>query len=217
VTSPGHVSKRRSEATCPFRERPTSRGLRLRRRVTAAIHRKLYEATTIDGLELCFEPASLEKVRKALELVREGDPLRWRRLQRYMPLLVETYGCSSYNDLLGTAFIDVARYNSWRLAGSIIHELTHAYLHGRWQVPYRGELKRRHELVCLKEELRLYRRFIAGFNCDESEGREWLASIERIHQRGVESRWWERSRWEVARRAWRAFKDREKERASGKG
>jgi len=206
----------RSGTGCPFRERPTSRGLRLRRRIVAATHRLAFGSSTLDGLQLCFEPASLEKVRAALQLVREGDPIRWNRLQRYMPLMVETYGYSSFNDFCGTAFIDVARQNSWRLAGTIIHELTHAYLHGRWQVPYREKLKERHELICLKEELRLYRRFIAAFDCDEDEGRAWLGSIERVHQRALGSRWWERSRWDFARLSWRAFRAREKERGSGR-
>ncbi len=171
----------------------------------------------MDGLQLCFEPASLVRVRESLQLVKEGDPLRWKRLQRYMPLMVETYGDSGFNGHLGAAFIDVAKHNSWRLAGVIVHELTHAYLHGRWQVPYRGELKERHELLCLKEELRLYRRFITAFDCDENEGRMWLESIERFHQRGLVSRWWERSRWDLFRRAMRALRQKEKERAAKRG
>jgi hypothetical protein len=171
----------------------------------------------MDGLQLCFEPASLAKVRKSLHLVKEADPLRWRRLRQYMPLMVETYGGSVFNDFFGAAFIDVARHDTWRLAGSIIHELTHAYLHGRWQVPSRGNLKERHELICLKEELRLYRRFITAFNCDENEGRAWLGWVEGFHQRALASRWWERSRWDVFRRSMRAFREREKERASKKG
>ena len=126
------------------------------------------------------------------------------------------YGGSVYNDFFGAGFIDLAKHKPWRLAGTIVHELTHAYLHGRWQVPYRGELKERHERVCLKEELRLYRRLIAAFNCDEDEGRAWLEWVERSHQGKLARRWWERSRWDAFRRSWRAFREREKERESGK-
>ena len=171
---------------------------------------------SLGGLQLCFEPASLERIRESLQLVKEADPVRWRRLQRYMPLMVETYGGSVYNDFFGAGFIDLAKHKPWRLAGTIVHELTHAYLHGRWQVPYRGELKERHERVCLKEELRLYRRLIAAFNCDEDEGRAWLEWVERSHQGKLARRWWERSRWDAFRRSWRAFREREKERESGK-
>ncbi|HZW87470.1 MAG TPA: hypothetical protein VFF12_00200 [Myxococcaceae bacterium] len=213
-----HGSAGKSDAPCRFRERPTTRGLRLRRRILAAVHRLAFGSSTMDGLQLCFEPATLERVREALQLVKEADPLRWRRLQRYMPLMVETYGGSAFNDFFGTAFIDVDGHKSWRLAGAIVHELTHAYLHGRWQVPYRGEIKERHERVCLKEELRLYRRFITAFDSDEAEGKAWLEWVERRHQRALVSRWWERSRWELFRRSLRAFREREKEkeRASGK-
>lgn len=183
------------------------------------MHRLVLDSSTVDGLQLYFEPASLEKIREALQLVKEGDPLRWRRLLRYMPLMVETYGGSSFNRFFGAAFIDVAKHNAWRLAGVIVHELTHAYLFGRWRVPYRGEVKERHERVCLKEELRLYRRFITAFDCDEDEGRAWLEHIEGFHQRSLVRRWWERSRWDLFRDSWRAFKAREKEKeqASGNG
>ena len=212
------MAGRRTTSEAPRRLRDTRHhpSPQLRRRISAAIHRQLFPRSVFDGLELYFEPPSMARVRESLQLVKEADPLRWRRLQRYMPLMVEGYGGSGFNRVWGTGSIDVAKWDSWRLAGSIVHELTHAYVFERWKVPYRGEMRQRHEKLCLKEELRLYRRLITAFNCDELEARAWLAGIDRSHKRAVESRWWERSRWYRFVTSWRAFWDREAERELSK-
>src|SRR5262245_39419035 len=119
-------------AACRYHARPPNRWRELRRRLMGSLHGRLLSGATTDGLELYFEPRSLTKVRESLELLKEVDPLSWTRLQRYMPLLVETIDGSFYADFVGTGFIDVSRRGKWSLACVIVHELSHAYLHARW-------------------------------------------------------------------------------------
>lgn len=182
----------------------------MRRRLIGALHGRIFQGVTFDGLDLYFEPSNLARVRESLQLVKDVDPLRWKRLQRYLPLLVETIDGSAFVDFLGTGFIDVGKRGPWGLAGSVVHELTHAYLHARWQVPYRGELKERHETICLKEEFRLYRRLIHAFDYDEVERREYLDRVEARNSRALRTRWWERTRWQRAVGLWRAYRAQER-------
>ncbi|MGZ3479549.1 MAG: hypothetical protein ACXWK5_10455 [Myxococcaceae bacterium] len=147
---------------------------------------------------------NLPRVRAALEIVREADPVRWKRLHQYMPVLIEGgWGNSSFNPRLGAAFLVLHSEKDWRLAGIIIHELTHAYLFARWRVPYKAELKKRHEMICLREEIRFYRHFLRAFDCDEAEGKVFIEKMQARHRAALETRWWERSRWEHFAAFWR--------------
>ncbi len=196
------------QISCPRRGRratwtgrPSSRQAVARFLVTLRLQRRDY-----NGLSLYFTPTNYPRILRALELVRSCDLLRWRRLRRYMPVLIEGEIGTYFSSLFGAAFIDLGDKNDWRIAGDIAHELTHAYLFARWRLPYQGALRFAHERICCVEEIRLYRRMIRALDCDPQEGARYIAQSKARHQKALEHRGWERSRLERVVRDWRLFR-----------
>jgi len=123
-----------------------------------------------------------------------------------MPVLIEGEIGSYFSAFFGATFIDLGDKNDWRLAGIIVHELTHAYLFARWRFPYRGDLRFEHERICHAEEIRLYRRMIRVLDCDSQDGQRYIAQTEARNQRVLEQHGWERPKLKRLISHWRYFR-----------
>ena len=177
----------------------------LRQALASVLVKISYPRQDFHGLRLYFSAASRPRIVAALELVRESDPLRWGRLPRYMPVLIESDIGTHFSTFFGAAFIDLEKTNDWRLAGCIVHELTHAYLFARWRLRYEGELRLAHERICQLEETRLYRRMIRALDCDPIDGERFIAQVKARHRRALEYRGWERPKMERFIKDWRRY------------
>jgi hypothetical protein len=113
-------------------------------------------------------PYFKEVMTSALELIKNADPRRFSRVQRYIHRIVQTslsHKVASYRTGTKTCCIDflpvksaaeVPGYAAW-YACTLVHEATHGWLfaHG---VDYGPTRRLRVEKLCVTEECRLMRR-----------------------------------------------------------
>jgi hypothetical protein len=142
----------------------------IRRAITDAILRQL-QTYVAHGIRIAdFGPPEHQftaTIADALALIRDVDPLRWRRVQRLrwivnmsLPLGAES---GEYMHPARMCAIDFAPSPdhtpvelSLRSAGTIVHEATHCLLHERG-CQYNKRNWRQHERICHREENRFYR------------------------------------------------------------
>jgi len=114
----------------------------------------------IDGLWLgswCDGP-DLERVEKALDLIKQYSPVHYCRVVRDLKrvwVYVLSGGSAEYERSLDACLLDeryVANSTVERIASSIIHEATHARLE-RLGIKYKEELRSRIEIICFRREL----------------------------------------------------------------
>lgn len=144
-------------------------------------------------------PSFRETVLAALQLIKELDPRRFRRIQRYIKWVVNVplaHGGGEYAYSMHTCRIDFEQsvWQPWGdqafvlCADVLIHEATHGVLNAR-NIPYSSQLRSRIERLCVREGQRFLSRV--------SEARPEVAKA--LCHEFDESRWhrsWRETRWE---------------------
>lgn len=109
-----------------------------------------------------------ETVLAALHLIKDLDPRRFRRLQKYIKWIVNVmlpYGGAEYAYSMRTCKIDFEKtiWEPWGKEGTIlcattlVHEATHGAIRARG-IPYSPQLRSKIERLCVREEQRFLRR-----------------------------------------------------------
>jgi hypothetical protein len=125
----------------------------------------------------------------ALQLIKNLDMRRFRRLQRYIKWIVNCplpYGGGQYHYPTRTCRLDIEKttpepdpeYAAAAVASTLIHEATHGVLRAR-AIGYSPQLRSRVEHCCVREQ----NRFIARL----STSRPDIATF--LHREFTESRW----------------------------
>ena len=166
----------------------------------AALHRRAVsglECVAYDGFCLFVgsdNRAFVDAVTAALRLLQLVDARRYRRAQRHAPNLVRwpfQIGAGHYLGPGQAYYMESAceTANPAAVAGSLVHEATHGYLAARGFRYWKA--RRRHERLCLTEQVRFLRRYLQWHpTCSEEEKRQALNAIEQWAQRAFASRWW---------------------------
>ncbi|RAZ86665.1 hypothetical protein DPM33_28045 [Mesorhizobium hawassense] len=137
---------------------------RLARQGAVKLSRKL----TVDGLKIVGDKGT-DKIVEALGLIRDFDPVRYRRLLRdvgqilvtVLPASVAQWAeASKACELDERYLIDDAR-TAEHVASTIVHEATHARLM-RCGIGYEEEIRDRVERVCLRREIAFAARLPIG-------------------------------------------------------
>jgi hypothetical protein len=150
------------------------------------------EVARFDGIILAdTQESSLFRsaVPSALQLIKDLDIRRFRRLQRYIKWIVNCplpYGGGQYHyptrtcrlDFEKTAIEPDLEYAAAAVASTLVHEATHGALRAR-AIGYSTELRSRVERCCVREQ----NRFIARL----STSRPNIAKL--LHRDFSESRW----------------------------
>jgi hypothetical protein len=153
--------------------------IRLGTCVFAAINRrflKQHERRRVNGIRICAassrgretEEHVAEKVERALLLISQYDPLRFRRLVRDIEiiLVMREIPRASYDEDSRTCKVDVnfvvdKSVSIAEVAGTIVHEATHARIH-RAGIPTQTSNHARIERVCCKAKIAFGRRIPEG-------------------------------------------------------
>lgn len=128
-------------------------------------------------------------VPSALQLIKDLDSRRFRRLQRYVKWIFNCplpYGGGHYHYLTRTCRLDIEKatpepdpaYAAAAIASTLVHEATHGLLDAR-RIAYSSRLRSRVERCCVREQ----NRFLARL----SSSRPDIAKF--LHREFSESRW----------------------------
>ncbi|WP_217572640.1 hypothetical protein [Mesorhizobium sp. GbtcB19] len=137
---------------------------RLARQGAVKLSRKL----TIDGLQVVADKGA-DKIVEALGLIRDFDPVRYRRLLRdvrqilvtVLPASVAQWAEASKACELDERYLIDDAMTAKHVASTIVHEATHARLM-RCGVGYEEEIRDRVERVCLRREIAFAARLPTG-------------------------------------------------------
>jgi hypothetical protein len=161
---------------------------------------------TFDAIKIC-DIASADdteqqlfccRTLKALELIKENDPRRYRRIQRHLVYIINcrTLLAGEYSSSLRSCDINVSHFNFededfviLMLACTFIHEATHGRIFA-YHIPYDTEHRLRVECLCHQEEVRFARRVMPDVDLGEYD--------ESGHQA-----FYQRSRWRYAMKSLR--------------
>lgn len=125
----------------------------------------------VDAMSIDAESDAAQRIGRALDLIRTRDPRRFNRIRRNIPeVVVNTVWGAAYDFHLGICFIgheDVKQGAPEWVALLLVHESTHGELHRRG-LELTAETHRRHEQICINEELRFARRL---------DGTEWVSRV----------------------------------------
>jgi len=130
-----------------------------------------------------------KSVLSALQLIKDLDSRRFRRLQRYIAWIVNCplpYGGGEYHYPTRTCRLDFEKsetepdleYAAAAVASTLIHEATHGVLRARG-IGYSAELRSRVECCCVREQNRFLVRLASS--------RPNIATL--LHSDFTESRW----------------------------
>jgi hypothetical protein len=150
------------------------------------------EVARFDGIILADTQDSMRfrsAVPAALQLIKDLDSRRYRRLQRYIKWIVNCplpYGGGQYNYSTRTCRLDFEKtaneadpeYTAAATASTLVHEATHGVLRAR-AIGYSGQLRSRVERCCVREQNRFLGRL--------SSSRPDIAKF--LHREFSESHW----------------------------
>ena len=156
------------------------------------------------GIRICdvddFDPLRREQNRKhfvqALEIIKQGDPRRFRRVQRRLAYIVNgvCLGGAEYNHPLKVCYVDLKRFDFTsdekgyvlQLARALVHEATHGEVeaHG---ITYNKSNRLRVERLCYQEEMRFLALVMPEANHETFDKNWWEDN-------------WELSSWQRARK-----------------
>ncbi|MDG4880926.1 hypothetical protein [Mesorhizobium sp. WSM4884] len=129
---------------------------------------KFSASQTIDGLVIVGDKGT-DKIVGALDVIREFDPVRYKRLLRdvrqvlvtVLPASVAQWAETSQACELDERYLVSETTTPERVASTIVHEATHARLM-RCGIGYEEKLRDRVERVCLRREIAFAARLPAG-------------------------------------------------------
>lgn len=131
---------------------------------------KIHNSRSVDGLMVVApEAATVDRVETALHVIRDYDPVRYRRLVgdlkriwvRTVPGTVARFLPSSRTCELEEQFVDDEATTPGLVASCIVHEATHARLF-RIGIGYDEGVRERVERICLRRELAFARKVPGG-------------------------------------------------------
>jgi hypothetical protein len=144
-----------------------------------------------DGFKQIRDPLFVEKTKAALDFIADTDPLRFKRVQRFIKIIARSNrGLASYNQKFNSCsvgfahfhFEDDAPYKIPWYARTLIHEATHGVFHHR-KIPYTKRTREKIEYFCVLEEWRFTQRF-------GDDGYDWYDHVwSRIINRAWDSVW----------------------------
>lgn len=128
------------------------------------------------GIPLCDtlpeedETARAERVRAAMELIRDFDPNRFARIKRDLRrIFIARVVGAHFDPNMRSCFLpDPLRRSALQLAGTIVHEATHARISG-CGIPYRPEVRARIEATCVHAAANFLSRVPGGSELAERE------------------------------------------------
>ncbi|WP_320223756.1 hypothetical protein [Mesorhizobium captivum] len=131
---------------------------------------KFSASQTIDGLVIVGDKGT-DKIVEALGLIREFDPIRYKRLLRdvrevlvtVLPASVAQWAEPSQACELDERYLIREATTPEHVASTIVHEATHARLM-RCGIGYEEKLRARVERVCLRREIAFASRLPAGLD-----------------------------------------------------
>ncbi len=133
-----------------------------------------------------------ERVEAALALLKDVDPRRYRRAQRYLPVIaLVKQGRNFYKHTARAFYVDECPDDVPYFASEIVHEATHAYLRHRG-FRYTKSDRERHEHICTAEQLAFITRAIRSqSHVPEPQQQELIARWNRWFEEHLASKWWE--------------------------
>ncbi|OGX04194.1 MAG: hypothetical protein A3G87_01375 [Omnitrophica bacterium RIFCSPLOWO2_12_FULL_50_11] len=129
----------------------------------------------------------------ALSVLEIVDPLKFKRVQKYLPRIVYLRsGINHYDASLSAFLVDAFPENdAVFFATQIVHEATHGYLRSKG-FPYTRETRERHENICLKEERRFIRKAIHQHEkWTDEEKKQVMERWNEWFDDALKTRWWE--------------------------
>lgn len=156
------------------------------------IRSKIYQTRHVDGMSvLAFETANLDRVEAALNVIRDYDPIRHRRLVRdlrhiwvwQVPGTVARFRVAEWTCDLDEQFVETSAPEL--IASTIVHEATHARL-DRMGFGYEEAIRERVEHLCLRREVAFAKKVPGGIEgqwAEASLNALWDLSDEGFAQR----------------------------------
>jgi len=126
----------------------------------------------LDGFKQFRDPLFVEKTKEALDFIESTDPLRFKRVQRFIKVIVHSNrALASYNHKMNSCsvgfahfhFEDDAPYKIPWYACTLIHEATHGAFHNR-KIPYTRRTQEKVEYFCVLEEWKFSQKFDDGLD-----------------------------------------------------
>ncbi|EHK57937.1 hypothetical protein [Allomesorhizobium alhagi] len=120
----------------------------------------VFTSREVDGLQLfAIEDAMLDRVEAALSLIREFDPLRYRRILKDLDRILVTllpgsigqFSTTNWTCTIDKRFVLRESTTPELIASVIVHEATHARLNRR-SIGYPESLRERIEDLCFYQE-----------------------------------------------------------------
>jgi len=156
------------------------------------------------GIRLCDlnfdetdDPAFLSRTKEALDLIRETDSRRFRRIQEEIGYILngELTSGAHYSRLFKICRVDFGRfkfaeypdYSIRAYACTLVHEATHGAIHSHG-IPYTGTNRSRIERLCNEERCRFARRLNDG-KTDWAKQLAWEFDETGWHPYWYGSRW----------------------------
>ncbi len=154
-----------------------------------------YLLQIFDGIKICdiASPNEAEqqffcsRAVRALELIKEHDTKRYRRVQRHLAYILNCRILMSgeYSHSLRSCDVNFSLFGfegdeEWgvfALACTIIHEATHGVICAR-NIPYNKAFRLRVERVCHQEEVRFARRVMPEYDFREFDESEYQAYMQ---------------------------------------
>ena len=122
----------------------------------------------LDGFNQIRDPLFVDKTKAALDFIEDTDPLRFRRVQRFIKVIAHSNrALASYNHKLGSCSVGFAHFHfeddaphkiPW-YACTLIHEATHGVFYSR-KIPYTKRTREKIEYFCVLEEWKFAQRFL---------------------------------------------------------
>ena len=148
---------------------------------------------TYEGIRLCNLSSEkrdavefVDSTTKALDLVRQNDVRRFRRIQRFISYVVnrELISGGNYDERLRVCNVDFTFFKvredlEWYLlqyAGLLVHESTHGLIAVRG-IPYNMKTRMRVERLCKEEEKRFFMKISSPWKVDDlfrEDDERWL-------------------------------------------
>ena len=160
------------------------------RALFAIAKRQHFDTFTLYSVE--NDPKFFDQAIAALQLLRAVDPRRYRRVQRYMPIIAHVrQGANFYKHAARAFYVNACPDDAADFASEVVHEATHAYLAHRG-IRYTKKNRERHERLCTTEQLAFVTRAIqAQTHVPVPQQQALIAQWRHWFEEHLASKWWE--------------------------
>lgn len=149
---------------------------------------RAYPPVELDGIRVHGPQSGVERLRRAIALLREHDPVRHRRVVRSIPVIGSSEFGSHLDPDEDVFWFDFrATASQLADASTLVNGATRARL--RRRIPYRGELREVVERLCLRQQRRFFVAYASSLAGEERTA--LLEGFDAHAERLLASRWWE--------------------------